>query len=165
MTTSKATTPGASTSVEITVDVPREKAFERCLPLDPRHIVHRYRGMPAVVDITEQTGPWNEVGPTRRLHLSDGSTVTEELTRVEPPNVFGYRIFGCSGPVGALASGAEAQWRFSDAGKGTHIAWTYTFLPRNALARALLSPVVSLLWRGSMAAALERTKAILQGSE
>jgi Polyketide cyclase / dehydrase and lipid transport len=146
-----------TTSVSARIAVPRDVLFDRFIPIELPLILHRYGPIPAVVATSGQTGPWDRPGSSRTVHLGDGSTAREEVTVCERPRRFGYRVAGFSGPVRHAAAEARGRWWFTEAGEGaTDVRWQYTFVARSPPARLALAPVVRLLWRGFMRAALDR---------
>ena len=106
------------------------RTFGVLTPIDPSGFYPRFRVIPAVVSVTDQTGAWDDVGQTRMLHLSDGSTVVETITDVERPGYFAYELTGFTRVFGPLVDHARAEWRFAAADGGTRITWSYTFVGR-----------------------------------
>jgi hypothetical protein len=149
--------PSVATTVQRTIAVAREPLFARFIPVDLPDILKRYGPVPAVVRTSGQTGPWDVVGSSRTVHLSDGSSATERVTACEAPRHFGYTVSGFTNPVRLLAREARGQWWFEedadDAG-ATRVRWTYAFEARSRPAALLLAPVVKLAWRGFMRRAL-----------
>jgi hypothetical protein len=141
-----------STTVSRRIDEPRAQLWARFIPIKLEDILGRYGPVPAVTGTSDQTGPWDVVGSSRTVHLSDGSRASERVTRVEAPHVFGYTVSGFTNPVRFLAREARGVWVFEESGE---VTWTYTFAARSALAGALLAPVVRFAWRGFMRRALD----------
>jgi len=106
------------------------RTFAALTPSDPARFYPRFRVIPAVVSVTDQTGEWDAVGQTRTLHLSDGSTVVETTTDVERPGFFAYELTDFTKVFGPLVDHARAEWRFEPDDGGTRISWTYTFFGR-----------------------------------
>jgi hypothetical protein len=106
------------------------RTFATLTPSDPTRFYPRFRVIPAVVSVTDQTGEWDAVGQTRMLHLSDGSTVVETTTDVDRPGFFAYELTDFTKVFGPLVDHARAEWRFEPDGGGTRITWTYTFFGR-----------------------------------
>jgi hypothetical protein len=104
-----------------------DRTFAIVTPADPTRFYPKYGPLPGVVAVRDQTGAWDAVGQSRTLELSDGSTVVERLTVVDPPRRFAYRLADFTGPFGGLVAFAEAEWDFDAAAKGTRIRWTYSF--------------------------------------
>jgi hypothetical protein len=147
-----------SVSASVRVGVPRAALFDWFIPVELPRILLGYGPVPSVVETTGQTGAWDVPGSSRTVHLSDGSTAREQVTECVRPSRFGYRVGEFTGNVRHLASGARGAWTFEEAaaGGGTDVRWTYTFVARSAVARLVLFPVVKVLWRGFMRAALQR---------
>jgi Polyketide cyclase / dehydrase and lipid transport len=154
--------PSVATTVQRTIAVGREPLFARFIAVDLPDILKRYGPVPAVARTSGQTGPWDVVGSSRTVHLSDGSSATERVTACEAPRHFGYTVSGFTNPVRLLAGEARGQWSFdpdpdADGGGGgeaTRVRWTYAFEARSRPAALLLAPVVKLAWRGYMRRAL-----------
>ena len=125
---------------------------------DLTSILRGFGPLPAVTSVEKQTGPWNEVGQTRELHLADGSRMREELTRVDAPGSFEYVVDGFTGAVRHLVREMHGRWSF-DVVQGepeqTRASWRYEFHCTNALATLPSIPIVRWLWTPVMQQALE----------
>jgi hypothetical protein len=141
-----------STTVSRRIDEPLAQLWARFIPIKLEDILHGYGPVPAVTGTSAQTGPWDVVGSSRTVHLSDGSQASERVTRADAPHVFGYTVSGFTNPVRFLAREARGVWVFAENGE---VRWTYTFDARGPLAAALLAPVVRFAWRGFMRRALD----------
>ena len=109
-----------------------ENSLPKILPkLGPIH---------AVTGSTIIKGPWRQAGATRTLHFDSGDTLKEQLLAFNRPFYFSYSISEFSNFAKHLTRIAYGQWWFSAMEGGTHIDWKYSFLPKNAFTR----PVVSL---------------------
>jgi hypothetical protein len=104
-----------------------DRTFAIVTPSDPTRFYPKYGPLPAVVAVRNQTGAWDAAGQSRTLVLSDGSTVVERLTVVEPPRRFAYRLSDFTGAFGNLVAFAEAEWDFDASVVGTRIRWTYSY--------------------------------------
>jgi len=104
-----------------------DRTFAIVTPSDPTRFYPKYGPLPAVVAVRNQTGAWDAPGQSRTLELSDGSTVVERLTLVEPPRRFAYRLSDFTGTFGNLVAFAEAEWDFDASVEGTRIRWTYSY--------------------------------------
>jgi hypothetical protein len=104
-----------------------DRTFAIVTPSDPTRFYPRSGPLPAVVAVRDQTGAWDAVGQSRTLELSDGSTVVERLTVVDPPRRFAYRLADFTGSFGGLVAFAEAEWDFDANARGTRIRWNYSF--------------------------------------
>jgi Polyketide cyclase / dehydrase and lipid transport len=117
-----------------------------------------YGPLPAVVRTSDHTGQWDQIGSARVVHLADGGTAQEQVTLLEAPRRFAYRVWNISHPiVGALATEARGDWTFVEAAQGTQVTWTYTFVAKNAVAAVPLSAIAQVLWRGYMDVCLENS--------
>jgi len=115
--------------------------------------------LPAVVGVEDPVGHWDAPGLHRMLRLSDGNTLRERLTNVEPPRTFAYEIEEITGPLGRLVVGMSGRWSFEPApqagGEGPTLAhWHYVFTPRSWLTWLPCLLIIKLLWQPYMAAVL-----------
>ena len=148
-----------ASSRAIPVDVPT--AFARTLPLPlPTFFDQGYEPMGPVRETRGQTGEWGTVGQTRTVVQAGGTTLLEELTRVDPPDAFGYTLTEITGPLAPLIDHVEGEWLFAPAGTGTEVTWRWTVYPKSAVG-ALALPVFDRLWHGFARQSLERLSAEL----
>ena len=77
----------------------------------------------------------------RTVVTSDGGTMREQLTEVESPDFFTYRLSHITGPMRPLVEGIEGRWSFAPVGTGTLVTWRWTIHPRRL--GALLMPVIA----------------------
>ena len=147
-----------------TVPVEAGRAFDTVLsePL-PRIFSRRFGPLPAIREVRDQAGDWSAPGQSRTIVTTDGGTMREQLTVVERPSHFGYRITDITGPMKALVGSADGEWRFEPASKGVRITWAWTLHPASPVA-ALAMPVFGRLWKGYARRALERVEGLLLGS-
>jgi hypothetical protein len=121
-----------------------------------------YGPLPAVTRTSENTGPWDKPGSARVVHLADGTSAREQVTRYSSPKDFAYRVWDFGNPVvKTLATEARGEWRFTPTGDSTQVEWTYTFVAKNAAAALPLSGITQLLWRGYMDVCLDNTAKLL----
>lgn len=125
------------------------RTFDVLTPSDPALFYPRFRVIPAVVSVTDQTGGWDAVGQTRTLHLSDGSTVAETTIEVTRPGLFAYELTRFTKVFGPLVDHARAEWRFDAAEGGTRITWSYTFFGRPGRGW-IVGLIVRLAWAAYM---------------
>jgi hypothetical protein len=99
-------------------------------------------------------------GSTRIVHLTDGTFCRETVKTATAPDYFAYRLTEFSSRlVGLLVREATGQWWFTEDGTGTNAKWTYTAEARSVLTWPLLFPVIRILWRRYLTAAMGRIKA------
>jgi len=125
------------------------RTYEILTPSDPSRFYPSFRVIPAVGSVTDQSGPWDAVGQTRTLHLSDRSTVVETITDVERPDFFAYELTRFTRLFGRLVDHARAEWRFEPVGAGTRIRWSYTFVGRPGRGW-IVAMIVRLVWAAYM---------------
>ena len=122
------TNPGAT--VELIASTPLEWTWDVLTPIDPARFYPRFGPLPATIKVTHQSGPWNTIGQTRRLELSDGGHVIETITDVEPHSFFAYELTDFQKIFSRLVDHARAEWTFTAVPEGTLVHWTYTFFAR-----------------------------------
>jgi len=109
---------------------------------------------PAVLEVHNNPGRWNEVGLTRNSLLSDGTTIDERLTSYEPNERFSYQVTGITSVFRHVVTMIEGQWNIqSDGQSTTRIIWVHSLHAkpgRSWLLRYILAP----LWRKYMERAL-----------
>ncbi|WP_295692410.1 SRPBCC family protein [Lapillicoccus sp.] len=137
------------------------EAFAVLLPA-PLEVIfrHRYGPIPPIQGVSGQDGPWARPGQTRVIHLAGGGTMREELTAVETPTEFRYRITDLTGPLKALATSVDGAWRVEPAGSGASVTWRWTVHPASSVA-AVAMPVFGRLWQGYAALALDELEGVL----
>ena len=137
------------------------QAFDRTIaqPL-PELFRRRYGPLPPIKAVTGFTEPWSTVGQSRTIHLADGGTMVEELTVVDPPVRFGYRIGEIAGALKPLAAGFEGAWSFEAVGTGTRVTWSWDVEPASSVSGYLM-PVFGRLWGGYARQALENLEDLL----
>jgi hypothetical protein len=140
---------GKTASVEGVTTANPQQAWNIANPVDPTKFYPKFGPLPAVVEVRNQTGPWDVVGQSRQLVLSDGGSVIEHIVRADEPDVFAYHLSDFQKLFGMLVSGADAKWEFDVVEGGTRIRWTYTFhpLPRCGW---IVGLVVGLFWHRYM---------------
>jgi hypothetical protein len=116
--------------------------------------------LPPVVAVDQQGPdlPWGTPGQVRVLRTSDGSSMREELTEVDPGHAFRYRITEVIGPLRTLTHAVAGEYAFTPAPGGCEARWTWMVAPASPVAAAAL-PVVRLLWYRYADRALERIDA------
>lgn len=145
------------------VPVPAEEAFHRTLPAPLPGLFKRWHGpFPPVRRVLEQTGAWDAAGQTRTVRLAGGATMREELTSVDAPRSFGYRLTRVTGPMALLVDHVVGEWIFTPAAGGTEITWRWDIYARSAPASRAL-PLFGRLWRGYARKALGDLSAMLTG--
>ncbi|CUR57797.1 conserved hypothetical protein [metagenome] len=138
-----------------------ENAFAAVLPMPLTDIFsRRYGPLSPIREVRDQVGEWGSVGQTRTIVLADGATMLEELTVVEPPLSFAYRITGFTGALKPLASSLEGRWSFAPVGTGTRITWAWTLQPASRASEWVM-PVFGRFWQGYARQALEEIERIL----
>ena len=143
------------------VPVAPAEAFAAVLPMPLTDIFsRRYGPIARIREVRDQQGEWAAVGQSRTIVLADGGTMLEELTVVDPPFAFAYRITGFTGALKPLASSLEGRWSFAPVGTGTRITWAWTLQPASR-ASELVMPAFGRFWKGYARQALEEIEHIL----
>lgn len=135
-----------STSASIVVPKSREEVFDFCCSNETfeRHLEAR---MPvAGVQRAEFfDGHSLKAGDHRRITLTDGSVLDEEILDYTPPALHRYRWSkGLKGPFALLVRSGTGTWDFSEVDGGTRINWSYDFALKSALAYPLALPIMPL---------------------
>ncbi|HEY4269828.1 MAG TPA: SRPBCC family protein [Galbitalea sp.] len=120
-------------------------AFAIATPLTPVGFYPKSGLLPAVTEVRDQPATWNKPGQTRQLMLSDGGSVIEHITNVEPNDFFAYNLTDFQKLFGRLVDHARAEWTFTAVDAGTEVRWSYTFFPRRG-GGVILAAIVKLLW-------------------
>jgi hypothetical protein len=83
----------------------------------------------AAVTGTRQVGPlpFPAPGSRRLVCLADGSTAMEEVLEHVPGERLRYIVWDYTTPAAAPIAYGVGEFRFSDAGAGTAVVWTYAF--------------------------------------
>ena len=140
------TTMNITTSASIVIPRPREEVFDFCCRNDTyaRHL--RARGPVAGVQRAEFfDGHSLKAGDHRRIALTDGSVLDEEILDYAPPALHRYRWSkGLRGPFALLVRSGTGTWDFSEVEGGTRIDWGYDFALKSALAYPLALPIMPL---------------------
>ncbi len=145
------------------IAVPVEDAFAGTMPLPlPQLFRHWYGPIPPIKEVLGQTGAWEAAGQTRIVRLTGGGSMREELTSIEPPQSFGYRLTEITGPLAPLVRFVEGRWQFSPTATGTTVTWRWIIRPRSALAAPAM-PVLGRLWKGYAQRALAQLATLLEG--
>jgi Polyketide cyclase / dehydrase and lipid transport len=135
----------AIASAELVASTPLKKTYDLVGSMDPPRFYGRYGPIPAVKLVVEEQGKWSKVGSTRRLVLSDWSTVVEQVTDAKSPTFFAYDSSDFEKLFGRLIYGSRAEWSFAEVEGGTRIHWTYSFHPRPRQLVAVQG-IVRLFW-------------------
>ena len=113
--------------------------------------------LPGVAGVS--AGAWATQGDKRKLTLTDGSSLNEELTSIARDKSFSYRATGFTGPFALLVAEGRGTWTFAPAGpSAVKVTWDYAFAPKGALAAPFVSLIANALWPGYMRAALRTLK-------
>ncbi len=147
------------TSAAVTINAPLAAAFETAAGIDARALIQKHGALPGIIHVDGQDAPWSAVGQKRRHTLSDKSCVEEELVVFVKDEYFAYRVHNFTGAFGPLVREAKGEWRFTAVDpRRTRIDWTYSFEPRELIAKPVLWFIVKCLWPGYLKAALARVK-------
>ncbi len=133
---------------DVTLSVPLTTIFAR-----------RFAALPPIREVRDQDGTWGRVGQTRVVVTTDGGTMREQLTEVDAPHSFSYRLGDITGPLRPLVESIDGRWSFDPKGTGTLVTWRWTLYPRGAGARVL--PLLTRMWRGYARQALEELSEVL----
>lgn len=145
----------------LVIPIPIDEAFSATLPVSlPDICSHWYGPIPPIKQVRDQTGDWDAAGQTRTLTMVGGGSVHEELTSVDPPRSFGYRLTDIKGPMASLVGLVAGAWIFTPVDRGTEITWRWTIYPKSPLSAPAL-PVFGALWKGYARRVLQNLSALL----
>src|SRR5690242_9220273 len=99
------------------VPAPIDEAYLHTLRLPlPEMFSRRYLAIPPISRVDQRDpGPWGTLGQRRVIHLTDGGSMLETLTRCDEPDAFGYEITELRGALSPLASKIEGTYAFERA--------------------------------------------------
>lgn len=133
------------------IPCPASAAFE--LSLDPARFPSLFQGcgpIPAIRSITLDS-PLT-IGATRRIKNADGTVLTEQVTRLDPPSCHSYSLTGFRAPFSWLVRRGDADWNFAADASGTQVRWNYDFV----LTGVWAYPIAVVLLRVFMRRAMQR---------
>ncbi|QWT24621.1 hypothetical protein KPL76_04360 [Subtercola sp. PAMC28395] len=141
-------------------------AFDIVVPRDDSTLFTGYaKVLPAVVGLSDFSGPYDVIGAHRTVHLSDGGSFRETIVGYERPDAdhaighFDYNVSLFTGVLSSLVSDATARWTYAPGSAGrTHITWTYGYRPlpgRAFVVRHLIGPLWLRYMRKGMKAVLQ----------
>lgn len=148
-------------SESLVIPVPVEQAFHRTLPVPLTEIFSRRHGLfPPIKEVRDQTGAWDAAGQTRTVVMAGGGSTREELTSVDPPRSFAYRLGDVTGPMALLVDHVLGEWTFTPTAGSTEVTWRWDIHPRSTLT-ALALPVFGRMWQGYARQALRDLSGML----
>jgi len=139
--------------MDVSADRPEVFDFVVAEDVLPR-VLLGYGPLPPVVGTSGHTGPWDQVGSERIVHLRGGDTTRERVTAFERPTHFAYGVSDFSHALRHVAVEGRGAWWFEERPGATHVRWTYSFEPRSPVAAPVVSAFTRMLWRGYMRVAL-----------
>lgn len=96
------------------VPVAPDAAFHGTLPIPLPEIFGRWYGpIPPIKEVRDQTGDWDTAGRSRTIVLAGGGSAREDLTSVDAPRSFGYRLTRIRGPMALLVDSVTGEWTFT----------------------------------------------------
>ena len=114
--------------------------------------------IPGIVAVRDEpAGFFDEPGHSRILENSDGSTVVETITALDPPHSIDYTITELTNSFRYLTSGARPRIALEPVNDNeTRITWHYTWDAHNAVTLPLVWLIAHLAFRPYMRRMLER---------
>lgn len=153
-------------TIDGSIRAPLEIAWKSYAELDPKRAFEKRGPVPAVTGVANQEGPWDRLGQTRNVMLTDGSVLSEEIVEVVAPAGgrarLVYEVQGFSAPIGLLTNESRSEIDFTADGEMTRVHWVYGYRPKSVVARVPLSLFVPLLWQGYVQKAFENSKKIIE---
>jgi hypothetical protein len=118
---------------------PSTEVFDYVLPIALSHIFKKYKFLPGVIR-TDEKEKWIKSGLTRTVFFEDGNTAREELTEVNSPEYFAYKITNFTSPLRFLVNQINGSWKFSSPNSSfTKIVWEYELIPKNSFTSWIIS--------------------------
>lgn len=154
---------GPSTTVTATIPRKPSAVFETVIPVDLSRIFSRWGPIPGVerTEILQGSESWDQVGMRRRVVLTDGSTIEEEIISVEKPHYFAYELSQFDFALEYLVTAARGEWAFVPVGDQTLVKWTYSFKPRSTVLKPVVSLFTNYLYRNYMRSAMASVDSLL----
>jgi hypothetical protein len=157
----------------IVVDLPVKDFWDWSVQAPLESILGDTGGLPGVVGTTALTpGPWGAPGERRIVHLSDGSSCTEQILAASPPHGFRYQVWNYSTAAARPIAYAVGEFRHVALdGERTEVVWTYAFRLRGDRFPGVLGPVgrwilkTAFLDRAYATLMRETLEAMKQGAE
>ncbi len=134
---------------EIEIARPIEEVFDLACACDgfPRFLFP-YGPIPGVASSNMVDVPAPKAGARRDVHMTDGSTIQEEVLAFDRPSRHRYRwVNRPAPPFSWLVRGGEGDWTFTPTAAGTRIVWIYRFELTSPLALLVAPPVLVLFRR------------------
>jgi len=138
-----------TTRARIQVPRPPDQVFDFAVSTEsfPR-MMQPLGPIPGIVSMEMQGGARPARGARRRVTMTDGSVINEELLAYERPTRHQYRwLDPPKFPFSLLVKRGEGDFRFAPAEGGTRIEWTYRFQLTTPLVVGMTLPVLFLFRR------------------
>lgn len=133
--------------VDTKISLPVNAVFEKVVHMDVPHYFTGRWPIASVHSVREQIGHWNQVGETRKIHLSDGTHLTERITSYQVGDHFAYELGDLTGALNVLVEKVKGVWKYEEVeGDTTIIKWRYDFYPKNVIIQPITWLFVKLLW-------------------
>ncbi len=147
------------TGAVIEIDRDREAVWKMATGVDALPDIIRALGpIPGIRKAYVIGGGETRLGAVRRLVMTDGTPLDEEITTFEAPRKLAYTLKGFRGPLAAITERCEGQWVFSPLGNGTRVSWTFTAHLRSPV----LAPAGLLVLKVFMKRAMESSLSALK---
>ncbi len=126
--------------------VGREQAWRSLTEGDLTRASQPWGPIPGVVAIHDEPPSFfTEPGLSRRLENSDGSTMIETTTAIDPPDRFAYTITELTNSFRHLTPGAHASFTFEPVDdSASRVTWRYAWDAHSAAARPLVWLIVHI---------------------
>lgn len=150
-----------SASIVIARDRPSVVAFVIDSDALPQWL-QKYGPIHGVSHTVIERGPYNFVGARRKIHFDNGDSIIEELTSLNLPDTYTYRVTQFSNFFRFLTDAAHGECAFAEVAGGTQVTWNYAFTYRNFIARLFFTVFLPLVYRGFMNQCLRLAKGVLE---
>lgn len=138
-----------TTHAKVTIPLPRQAVFNYAVDSENlKKDLAPYGPIAGIVDGVMLDGQPLEQGARRRMTLTDGTVLDEDILAFDPPNEHQYRwSSGLKPPFAWLVRAGEGRWLFTDVEGGTQVDWHYTFDLRSPLAYPFTLAITGLFRR------------------
>ena len=134
-----------STSASVLIPRPRDEVFAVVTDGTNATLLRPRGPFAGISKVEMHEGQTLATGSKRRVIMTDGSVLEEEILAFDPPVRYRYGwTGGVKFPFSLLVRSGGGNWDFAEEAGGTRIVWTYTFGLTSPLAYPLAVPIAQL---------------------
>lgn len=156
-----------ASTVETEVRAPIEAVFDYVVREDtPARDLRGYGLVDGVQGDRRLTaGGWDHPGARRVVVLEGGSTLVEQIERLDRPHHFRYRVSDFSFVLRHLATEGRGYWELLPEAAGTRVRWTYVLTAKSCEARPALRAAVDAFFEPYMRQGLASIRRHIEAGE